>query len=167
MKKLLIIIPIVFGLLLLTWCTTNDTSDQKLWQQQETLMLQATDQVWMPAIKNFQERKLAKEIMELRDQENLITYSYLFALDWKLVFLCKSMGYGLPYSVQYTSPQKRYTNGSFAYDFTVPQADPNWLYMPEWLSATWIMCIDPNTNKPRPVYVESDVTVSPFLLSVK
>jgi len=47
---------------------------------------------------------------------------------------------------------------------TLPQADPNGLFMPTSSSATWLMMIDPETNKPRPVYIEPEIIVSPFRL---
>ena len=46
----------------------------------------------------------------------------------------------------------------------VPQADPNGLFMPTGLSATWLMMIDPKTHEPRPVYIEPEIIVSPFPL---
>jgi hypothetical protein len=36
--------------------------------------------------------------------------------------------------------------------------------MPEGLSATWVMLVDPKTGEPRPVYVEPSILVSPFPL---
>ena len=42
--------------------------------------------------------------------------------------------------------------------------EPNGLFMPEGLSATWLLMIDPKTNEPRPVYVEPQIIVSPFPL---
>lgn len=167
MKKVIMILWLVF---ILASCSSveNKSSDQVLNWKQEQIMKEVNAQVWMPWIVNFQEKKLAKMIFELRDQEKLLTYSYLKnEMTWKLVFLCKSIGYGLPYSVQYTSPQKLVSNdgtvNSFAH-IQMPQADPNGLFMPEWLSATWVMCINPKTNNPQPVYIESDITVSPFEL---
>ena len=119
----------------------------------------------MPAIKNFQERKLAKMIFELRDQEDLITYAYLVNLEGKLIFLGKCLGFGLPYSVQYTNPQKVVYSGGYERGFgSMPQADPNGLFMPEGLSATWLMMYDETTKKARPVYVEPQIIVSPFPL---
>jgi len=47
---------------------------------------------------------------------------------------------------------------------TVPQADPNGLYMPQGLSATWLLMVDPKTKQARPVYVEPEIVVSPFKL---
>lgn len=124
-------------------------------------LTEAHRQIGMPAIKNYQERKLAKMIFELRDQEKLICYAYIVAkMTGRLVFIGKCIGFGLPYSVQYTNPMKRY--GLHA--FTIPQADPNGLFMPQGLSATWLMLIDRRTGKARPVYIEPEIIVSPFRL---
>ena len=154
-------------MLTLTSCLDNTkSSDSVAGEKQEQIMQEVARQVWMPAIVNFQEKKLAKMIFELRDQEKLSTYTYLKNdMNWKLVFLCKSIWYGLPYSIQYTNPMKLVSvyNGS-SNRFAMPQADPNGLFMPEWLSSTWVMCINPSTQKPQPVYIESEITVSPFKL---
>ena len=149
--------------MLMTSCgPVSQSSDEQLESKQEQVMREANSQVGMPAIKNFQERKLAKQIFELRDKEDMICYAYLFnEMSGKLIFLGKCMGYGLPYSVQYTNPMKETYR-----EFSMPQADPNGLFMPEGLSATWIMLIDPDTGKARPVYVEPNVIVSPFKLGI-
>lgn len=143
-------------------------SNAEMADKQEKMMKEATSQIGMPAITNFQEKKIAKMIFELRDREDLICYAYIVnQLSGKLVFLGKCMGYGLPYSTQYTNPMK--TVDSFqahGYCEQLPQADPNGLFMPEGLSATWLMMIDPETGEPRPVYLEPEIIVSPFKLDV-
>ena len=158
MKKL-----VLLSMLFFVGCQGNfeESSDKKLARQTEQSMKEANRQIGMPAIKNFQERKLAKMIFELRDQEDLITYAYIVNLEGKLIFIGKCIGFGLPYSVQYTNPMKQLSHGS---NITLPQADPNGLFMPDGLSATWLMMIDPKTNKPRPVYIEPQIIVSPFPL---
>jgi hypothetical protein len=136
------------------------TSDQKMKHQTERSMLEANAQIGMPGIVNFQERKLAKMIFELRDKENLITYAYIVNhMTGQLVFIGQCIGFGLPYSVQYTNPEKYHHSGA-----TLPQADPNGLFMPQGLSATWLMMVDPKGGDPRPVYVEPEILVSPFPL---
>lgn len=158
MKKITILI---FGLaLLLNQCSYQPSAESIQEEQTEKLLAEVNSQIGLPSIKNFQEKKLAKMIFELRDQENLITYVYLQNLNGSLVFVGKAVGFGLPYSVQYTNPQQRTGSG-----YTMPQADPNGLYMPEGLSATWVMMIDPKTGKGRPVYFEPNVVVSPFPLN--
>lgn len=155
MKKLLLS---MFVVIVLFGC--QEKSDDIMREKTEKSMSEMNRQIGMPAIKNYQERKLAKMIFELRDQENLITYTYIITMTGKKIFLGKSIGYGLPYSVQYTNPEKYEINGA-----TLPQADPNGLFMPSGLSATWVMLIDPKSGKARPVYVENEIIVSPFPLN--
>ena len=162
---MVLLVCVAVGARALIGCDAGSGTADKV-QTQKTLVLmdEAEAQVGMPAIHNFQERKLAKMIFELRDKEDLVCHAYIVAkMTGKLVYIGKCIGYGLPYSVQYTNPQRPQWgyNGAAV---TVPQPDPNGLFMPEGLSATWIMLIDPTTNKPRPVYVEPEIIVSPFPL---
>ena len=146
---------------------TANSADADQQKKTEQSMKEANAQIGMPAIKNFQERKLAKMIFELRDREDLICYAYIVNhMTGKLVFLGKCIGFGLPYSVQYTNPERiahecTHNGGSFG---TLPQPDPNGLFMPEGLSATWLMMVDPGSGKTHPVYVEPEILVSPFKL---
>jgi hypothetical protein len=80
------------------------------------------------------------------------------------VFLGECIGYGLPYATQYTNPEKVQVDRTQTYG-TLPQADPNGLFMPSNAEATWIMLIDPTTKEPRPVYCEVRVLISPFKLN--
>ena len=132
-------------------------------QQQERILQEGTAQIGMPAIKNFRERKILKDIIEMRDQDGLVTYTYVFAeLTGKFVKLCDSVGFGIPYATQYTNPEKPLYNN---YDTsTIPQADPNGLFSPASAEGTWILCSDPTGNRARPVYVEPRTIVSPFPL---
>lgn len=149
-------------------CSTNSTSDNQLSEKQEKLMLEVNAQVGMPAIKNFQERKLMKLILELRDRSDLICYCYIIAeMTGKPVFLGKCIGYGLPYATQYTNPSKvsgDYINGSHSIN-VLPQADPNGLFMPQSAEGTWVMLINPATNQPQPAYIEQRVLIVPFPLT--
>lgn len=127
---------------------------------------EADRQIGMPDITRFTERKLAKDILELRDKE-ITTYCYLVNLNGELIFIGEAVGFGLPYSVQFTNPMQALVepNNLEAGDipYTMPQADPNGLFMPEGLSATWVMLKGPD-GKVHPVYIEPDVIVSPFPL---
>jgi len=140
-------------------------SDDVQAQQQEQMAKEATAQTGMPAIKNFRERKLMKEIFEMRDQSGLVTYTYLWnEMQGKKVFLCNSIGYGLPYATQYTNPEKIATSGH-QYGYAIlPQADPNGLFMPASAEGTWVMCKNPAGDDVKPVYVEPRIIVSPFKL---
>lgn len=145
-------------MLVLWWCSIEHSAEYQQEQQTDKILSEINRQVGMPAITNFQEKKLAKMIFELRDREDLSTYTYIVSdYNGTPVFFCNSIGYWLPYSVQYTNPMKYEHSWT-----TLPQADPNWLYMPDWLSATWVMCND--NWEVRPVYVEPQIIVSPFKL---
>jgi len=165
MKRMIYVLGIIAGMMLLMsnlGCEVS--SNQQLAVKQEQLMKEANAQVGMPGIKNFQERKMMKMILELRDQENLVCYAYIVPeMTGKPVLLDKCIGYGLPYATQHTNPEKTYSSYSGGYEI-LPQADPNGLFMPASADGTRLLVIDPNTNKPRPVYIEPKVLVSPFKL---
>lgn len=163
-------------LIMLTGCTREtekDNADISQAKQTKKAMSEANRQIGMPAIVNFQERKLAKMIFELRDQENFVCHAYLFNKMTGEVgqYLGKCLGYGLPYSVQFTNPERLvnarkemgYSTMSDSAFMTLPQPDPNGLFMPSGLSATWLMLLD-SKGTARPVYVEPEIIVSPFLL---
>jgi len=150
----------------LTGCTMSEPKAEQIQAQQtEQILGEVNRQIGLPNIHNFYEKKMAKEIFEMRDNSKLITYAYTQnKMSGKFIYLGKSMGYGLPYSVQYTNPEKVIKLGSFKYSGdspqTIPQADPNGLYMPEGLSATWLMLLDENTGKRNLVYIEQELTVT-------
>jgi hypothetical protein len=92
-------------------------------------------------------------------------------LNGDLIKLCDSVGYGINASIQMTSPIKVIDEGDghgngYAY---LPQAEPNGLFMPSGLSATYVICVDPDPAKDAvaAVYVEPEVIVSPFPLVLK
>lgn len=170
MKKFLFVA--VLSAMIFSGCELRESSDSQIAVKQEQLNREANAQVGVPAIVNFQERKLAKMIFELRDRSDLICYAYIVnRANGKLVFVGKCIGYGLPYSVQYTNPQKLVNkwgespNTNSSTINVLPQADQNGLFMPTGLSATWLLMIDPKTNEPKPVYFEPEIVVSPFELN--
>jgi hypothetical protein len=164
MKPILSIAALALLGVSLVGCEITPSSDEAQRAQQERILQEGTSQTGMPNIKNFRERKLLKQILEMRDQDGLVTYTYTVPeTTGRPVFLCNSIGYGLPAATQYTNPQKvdYHSTGSV----TLPQADPNGLFSPESAEGTWVLCSDPNgSGKTRPVYVEPRVIVSPFRL---
>jgi len=145
-----------------TQTSCKESSDQIQAAQQERILKEGTSQIGMPAIKNFRERKLLKDIIELRDQDGLLTFTYLWSdVQGKWVFFCHSVGYGIPYATQFTNPQKR---GSGT---VLPQADPNGLFSPSSADGTWVLCKDPRGDDVKPVLVEPRCIVSPFELDVR
>jgi len=168
MKRIsIILVTIITTVLIFSSCDRKSNSDNELQKQTEQLMQEANKQAGMPAIVNFQEKKQLKWIYELCDKEDLICYAYLWnEYNGKMVFIGKCLGYGIPYSTQYSNPEKRVdylTNGGGEFDYNIPQAEPNGLFKPVGLSATWLIMLD-DKNEPRPVYIEPAIIVSPFPL---
>lgn len=147
-------------------CGGGVTADMKDQAQQEGLAQEAQRQTGMPSITRFQERKLLKMLYEMRDQEKLQTWTYLQAeMTGKLVFLGRSVGYGMPYATQYSNPQKIDQSGSY-YRGLVPQAEPNDLFPPSSADGTWVFLQGPN-GEIEPVYIEPKIVVSPFPLAIQ
>jgi len=146
----------------------KSTSDTDIQKQTEVLMQEANRQVGMPAIVNYQEKKNLKWIYELCDQSDYICHAYLFNSFTGEIgqYLGKCIGYGIPYSTQFSNPEKygEVDGGEYGAinPFLMPQPEPNGLFKPEGLSATWLIMIHPETSEPTPVYVEPEIIVSPF-----
>lgn len=170
MKTRLIIITVVLGLMAAIIfsvipktahaCGWFDdcSSDANQKVQQEKVLQEADAQIGLPAIKNFREKKLLKDILEMRDQDGLVTYTYIFSqYNNKFVFVCNSIGYGIPASTQFTNPMKSMSDVYNPQANTIPQADPNGLFSPSSANGTWIMCLEPKTGKARPQYIEENI----------
>ncbi len=144
-------------------------SDANQQAQQEVLLKEATAQVGMPAIKNFRERKILKDILELRDQEGLVTYTYMFSeMTGKLTYLGETIGYGIPYATQFTNPQKAEvyrsaSGGGYSWQI-LPQAGPNGLFSPQAAEGTWVLMREPKSDKATPQYIEPHIMVFTFKL---
>lgn len=161
MNRIILIIAIFASLALFGGC--NESADQKQAEQTEKLMTEINNEVGLPNIVNFQQKKLMKMIYELCDKEDLICYAYIKSdYQGKLFFIGKCVGYGIPFSAQYSNPE---VYRRVHLDWTkMPQAEPNGLFMPTSSSATWLMMVDPKTKEQRPVYIEPEIVVSPFPL---
>lgn len=157
-SKLLVCLILCLSVCTLVGCIGPDATDREN-DYQEELMSKANKAVGMPNITEFTEKKMAKMIWEMRDDSDLVTYSYISNMDGKFIYLGQSIGYGLPYSTQYTCPEQYEYNGT-----TVPQADPNGLYSGDGLSSTWVMLVDETTGQSSPVYVEQELFVSTYKL---
>jgi hypothetical protein len=162
MKRLLLVATLAVSALGLTACDEHKTSTQIEREKQEELSLRGVESVGMPSIVNFAEKRMMKDILELRDQ-NVATTTYIVDMNGRYHKVCNSVGYGLPYATQYTNPMKAGGGGSGGY-YTVPQADPNGLYSPASADGTWVLCVDSKSGKPKPVYIEPRVIVSPIPL---
>jgi len=162
----------VIGFSILTLCAfdgdgcgdSSPTSDQTQRDQQEHLSQQSNQQLGMPGITNFTEKKILKRLYEMRDQ-NIATYSYIVDMNGKLHHVCDSYGYGLPYSAQYSNPEKHVYDSQYN-SFNLPQSEPNGIFMPSSAEGTWIICAS-TKGQFTPMYVEPRVIVSPFRLNAE
>ncbi len=158
MKKIISLVLLGIMALSIAGCTDHTSQSEEM-EYTENLMKQANDEVGQPNITEFYEKKLAKEIFEKRDDSNLICYVYNQSLDGQYIYIGQSMGYGLPYSTQYTAPTvDEIVSGG--YTKTVVQADPNGLYTADGLSATWLMMVDDETGETYMMYCEPTIVVT-------
>lgn len=164
MKKLILLAVTLASALALTGCyEPNLSADGKQARAQETLLQEGTAQTGMPAIKNFRERKLLKMIYELRDQEDMPSFTYLVAqATGKVFLLCNSMGYAISDATGYTNPQRIHEKSTVGYAI-MPQAEPNGLFTPDASDTAWVVCVD-KEGKIRPTQIQGQFVVSPFPL---
>jgi hypothetical protein len=150
-------------------CTDTNSADRMESRQTASVTAAAAREVGFPAITNFYEKRLVKEIYERRDQTDLGTFAYVQGLDGKLTCLGRAIGYGVPYSTQFSNPQtdvRRDTDGTEyrREGYAMPQAEPNGLFTPDGLSATWLQLVDAKGDI-HVVYVEPTIVVSPFQIT--
>lgn len=168
MKKLVLVLLALVMVFSLVGCA-EQTTEMKQTLQTDALINEMNNQIGMPNITNFYEKKMAKDIYELRDDADLVTYVYSKAMSGKYVYIGQGIGFGLPYSVQYTNPLKYagvitkevVDDGGkdWTYDYQmVAQAEPNGLFMPEGLAATWMMLITEDGER-EVAYFEEDIIV--------
>jgi hypothetical protein len=152
MKKVLVALTVISAVLL-SACDGKDyrNSQQIERDNQEKSLKIMAQSIGMPAITNFAEKRMMKDILELRDKMQP-TYTYLVGANNQLTLLCNSVGYGLPYATQYTNPSL---------------ADPNGLYTPASADGTWVLCLNPKTKKVDPQYVEPRIIVMTYPLDAK
>ncbi len=151
---------VAVNLLIWWFFVHNRTLDQLQYGQQDVTLKAARAAMSLPAIVNFQERKMLKHILETRDRA-VATTTYVVDLNGHPRKICGSVGYGLSYSTQLTNPSQNPSR-----TVVLSQAEPNGLFSPPGTEGTWVSCVDPISNDTQIVYVEPPVIVSPFPLSV-
>ncbi len=145
-------------------CRGNPQSSANRDQAAQTaeLLSESNRQVGMPGVVNFTEKRLLRQLYELRDQQDLPTFTYTVDFQGRLWHVCDSIGYGMPFSAQYSNPLVPFRTGTGVTG--IPQPEPNGLWPPTATSATWVICASPD-GQFEPVYVEPAITVSPYRLN--
>lgn len=144
--------------------TVSDTSTKMEAKQQEELSRQAVLSVGLPNISNFYEKKTLKKILEMRDNPKVINYLYTRnSMTGKWIYEGKCVGFGIPYTTQYTNPEKMGTveGGEYGAEnpYTLPQADPNGLYSVPNGTATWVIKVG-DKGQQTIEYIESEIRVT-------
>lgn len=148
------------------------TADGAASKQLENLQKQGQRVAGMPNIVNFFERQMVKMLYELRDNPEFMTTTYIVTMNGTLVKICDSVGFGINASIQIANPEKavdleKAAGVSWSNHRglgTIPQMEPNALFMPEGLAATYVMCVDEKADSLKPVYLEPEIIVSPISL---
>lgn len=163
--KILVLTIVLLATIGMAGCKfPEESSDRNVQENQEKLLKEANAQCGIPAIVNFREKKILKDIIELRDQEGLLTYTYVFSeMTGMYRYLGPSIGYGISSATQYTNPQKIGIENSYGVGI-LPQADPNGLFSPSSAEGTWVMMYDPANKKAMPQYIEQRISVFTYKL---
>ena len=158
MKKILVL-SIIFGLFLTSCVNSVSTEEQK---QQESGNLAIVQNQPIPDLGGYSfERQILIETYLARNN-TISTFAYLMTLDGKIIEICPSIGYPIPYSTQLTNPIR--VEGSISYGVTVANAEPNSLYPPSDAAATLVQCVG-GDGKVSPVYIEHEVMAFPFRIA--
>lgn len=159
MKKLLILV-LAF---VLVACGETTVSDVEQAQQQAGNMAIVQNQP-VPDLGGYSfERQVVIETYLARNN-TISTFSYLFTFDGKIIEICPSIGYPIPYSTQLTNPQKidtTYFEGLGRISGVTNNAEPNSLYTPPDSAATLVQCVNPDGSV-SPAYVEDNVMAFPY-----
>lgn len=151
MKKL------IFLVLALVLVACAPTGNQIETEQQDRAVSSIVQNQPIPDLGGYSfERQIVIETYLARNN-TIATFSYLFTFDGKIVEICPSIGYPIPYSTQLTAPEKP-TPG---YSLTVPQSEPNGLYPPENAAATLVQCVN-SDGSVSPTYIEDNIMAFPY-----
>lgn len=149
------------------WFDSEPSSDKAMSQKAEAQSKQIDQSVGFPSVVNGFEKRMVRMLYEKRDDPNYRTYSYIVTMTGQFVKICDSVGFGINASIQFSNPERVYQESGMdgRPAVMIPQAEPNGLFMPEGLAATYVLCIDNQKEELVPVYVEPELIVSPFELS--
>ena len=156
MKRYLMLI---FTLFILVGCDQS-VADIEQAQQKSSISDIVRNQP-VPNLGGFSvERYILTKIIEKRN-ENVMTYSYIFTKDGKIIEICEhgSYGFGVPYATQISNPVKveHYSGGPAV----IANSEPNSLYPPSDTSATFVNCFNEDGSF-SPQTIEDNVNTFTF-----
>lgn len=158
MKKIL---GLIFVLSLLLVACMPSVADVEQTQQQSGNMAIVNNQP-IPDLGGYSfERQIVIETYLARNN-TIATYAYMISMDGKIIEICPSIGYPIPYSTQLTNPEKIEYN--YSAPNVIPNAEPNSLYPPSDAAATLVQCVNPDGSV-SPVYIEWYVLAFPYQIA--
>ena len=156
MNTKLIVIFIVAALLLVACESSSQAVYEEKQQQGEGNLAIIRNQPVVDLGGWSQEREIVRQTYLARNTQ-VSTYAYTMTYDGRIIEICASIGYPIPYSTQLTNPQQTiYSNGA-----VVAQAEPNGLYPPVDAEATLVSCVNPDGSI-TPTYWEQLVFSLPY-----
>lgn len=157
MKKSMLVLFVLMVFVLVSCTIGSDTSAIEQGQQKAAVNAIIQNQP-IPDLGGYSfERQIVIETYLARNN-TIATYAYMFTMDGKIVEICPSLGYPIPYSTQLSNPEKV---DSYNYSITLPNAEPNGLYPPGDAAATLVQCVQPDGSV-SPVYIEWYVLAFPY-----
>ena len=142
--------------------TGTRTADQKAAVQQEDLAERAQTEVGIYQPTNFVRKRLANRIAQMLDTPSLVTVSYAQGLDGRLRCIGHTIGFPLPGATQTTAPTHFVVKPHTVHPYVprdyeqAPQAEPDQLFSPSSMDATWILLIN-EKGIAEPAYFEGHV----------
>lgn len=158
MKKILLVLFVLMVFVLTSCGDYTSQSDIEQGQQSDGVEAITRNQP-IPDLGGYSfERQIVIETYLARNN-TIATYAYMFSMDGKIIEICPSIGYPIPYSTQLSNPERtEYTSSGMV---TLPNSEPNSLYPPGDAAATLVQCVQPDGSV-APVYIEWYVLAFPY-----
>lgn len=141
----------------LSGCATQNANDIER-QQQNAANIAIVQNQPVPDLGGYSFERQVLIDTYLARNNNISTFAYMFTMDGKIIEICPSMGYPIPYSTQLTAPEKV---DSYSYSIVLPNAEPNGVYPPGDAAATLVQCVN-SDGSVTPVYIEWYVLAFPY-----
>lgn len=156
-KAILFLVGFLLLAMALAACSPTDMTIQKEKEQQGKGTLAIVENQPVPDLGGWSfERHVVIQTYLARNR-TIATYTYMITLDGKIVEICPSIGYPIPYSTQLTNPLQK-VSGS---EVVIAQAEPTGLYPPSNADATLVQCANKDGTV-SPTYFEPLVFALPY-----
>lgn len=154
-KTITAIILIIFALVFSACADSSSRIEQK---QQEGGQLSLLQNQPVPDLGGFSlERKIVIETYQARNRV-IATYTYTMTYDGRIIEICASIGYPIPYATQLTNPLRYEYNSNGA---VLGNPEPNGLYTPSSAEATLVQCVNEDGSV-TPTYWEDRIFTLPY-----